>query len=514
MSLHTLLAHEVRSKGRGDDTMLIHMTPQEVGGLQALAMAHGGSLSINPDTGLPEAGFLKNILPTLVGAGLTFFSGGALSPMAAGLITGGIQTARTGDLGQGILAGLGAFGGGSLGAAANAAGSAATTAGTSMTDLAAQQAIDAGVPIATAPTAGLPSAATPSQMTGLSGSAGDFTSSLTPPAPTGLANLSTPTSFADKFSNFSTELGKQLPTTGDKVAATIGLTAPFMPPEPELEFAKPEDPYANYEGPYTPSDREVRYPSVLDSREFTYFNPSNPIPYAEGGETEDRSIKRPGADYNVNQGEFDYNFRPVEIDTSRRADSSTVPAAVGGKGRIGGKGAQNDIVGYSADGSPVYARNPNAPEPGLAGAMRRALGIASGDSFGNSGAPAGMSEKDRKKYGYDNAIDTSKMTYDPYTQQLVRRYAQGGLTAFAKGRFLEGPGDGTSDDIPAVIGNRQPARLADGEFVIDARTVSEIGNGSSKAGAKKLYAMMDRVHNERKKAKRGKDSNADKHLPA
>jgi hypothetical protein len=106
------------------------------------------------------------------------------------------------------------------------------------------------------------------------------------------------------------------------------------------------------------------------------------------------------------------------------------------------------------------------------------------------------------------------MEYDPETQSLVRRYAQGGLTAFAKGRFLEGPGDGTSDDIPAVIGNRQPARLADGEFVIDARTVSEIGNGSSKAGAKKLYAMMDRVHNERKKASRGKDSKADKHLPA
>lgn len=93
--------------------------------------------------------------------------------------------------------------------------------------------------------------------------------------------------------------------------------------------------------------------------------------------------------------------------------------------------------------------------------------------------------------------------------------AMGGLTALARGgRFLEGPGDGTSDSIPARIGGRQEARLADGEFVVDARTVSELGNGSSKAGAKKLYAMMDRVHAARRGAKRGKPSGADKYMPA
>jgi len=93
--------------------------------------------------------------------------------------------------------------------------------------------------------------------------------------------------------------------------------------------------------------------------------------------------------------------------------------------------------------------------------------------------------------------------------------AVGGLTALAGGRFLnQGLGDGTSDSYPAVIGNKQPARLADGEFVVDARTVSELGNGSSKAGAKKLYAMMDRVHKARKKAGRGQDSKAERYMPA
>ncbi|NBX51568.1 hypothetical protein EBT25_16965 [bacterium] len=86
------------------------------------------------------------------------------------------------------------------------------------------------------------------------------------------------------------------------------------------------------------------------------------------------------------------------------------------------------------------------------------------------------------------------------------------------GRLLKGPGDGVSDSIPAVIGKRQPARLADGEFVIPARIVSELGNGSTEAGARQLYAMMERVQKRRKKSI-GKDkvavnSKAHKDLPA
>ena len=86
------------------------------------------------------------------------------------------------------------------------------------------------------------------------------------------------------------------------------------------------------------------------------------------------------------------------------------------------------------------------------------------------------------------------------------------------GRLLKGPGDGVSDSIPAQIGDRQPARLADGEFVIPARIVSELGNGSTEAGARQLYAMMERIQKNRKKSVgKGKvavDSKAKKHLPA
>jgi hypothetical protein len=102
------------------------------------------------------------------------------------------------------------------------------------------------------------------------------------------------------------------------------------------------------------------------------------------------------------------------------------------------------------------------------------------------------------------------------------KFARGGLSDLGDysdgGRLLKGPGDGVSDSIPAVIGKRQPARLADGEFVIPARIVSELGNGSTEAGARKLYAMMERVQNTRKKSigkkKVAVNSKADKHLPA
>jgi hypothetical protein len=111
--------------------------------------------------------------------------------------------------------------------------------------------------------------------------------------------------------------------------------------------------------------------------------------------------------------------------------------------------------------------------------------------------------------------------------------ADGGLAAMARGgmaqqfnlgdysdggRLLRGPGDGVSDSIPASIGGKRPARLADGEFVVPARIVSELGNGSTEAGARKLYAMMDRIQ----KARRGtvgrgrvaKNSRSEKYLPA
>jgi hypothetical protein len=135
---------------------------------------------------------------------------------------------------------------------------------------------------------------------------------------------------------------------------------------------------------------------------------------------------------------------------------------------------------------------------------------------------------------FDSEYDVGGPNYTDEELALMAGMRKGGLAAIAAGaarggqfnlggysdggRLLRGPGDGVSDSIPATIGNRQPARLADGEFVIPARIVSEIGNGSTEAGARKLYAMMDRVQRARAKTtgkgKVAKNTRADKYLPA
>jgi len=141
MSL-AVLADHMASKGRGGDSMLIHMAPQEVAGLQALAMAHGGSLTINPDTGLPEALSLKKLLPAIIGFGITAMTG--IPAWQVGLGVGAVETARTGDLGRGISAGLGAYGGAGLGASFTAA-PVAEMAGSQIASQAVEQAALEGI---------------------------------------------------------------------------------------------------------------------------------------------------------------------------------------------------------------------------------------------------------------------------------------------------------------------------------------------------------------------------------
>jgi len=127
-----------------------------------------------------------------------------------------------------------------------------------------------------------------------------------------------------------------------------------------------------------------------------------------------------------------------------------------------------------------------------------------------------------------NRVFSQVMSQTPYAPPApkpgeVEKKAQGGIAGYSLGgyaaggnpRLLKGPGDGMSDNIPATIGDRQPARLADGEFVVPADVVSHLGNGSTDAGAKHLYAMMDKVRTARtgKKAQ-GKQIKPQKYMPA
>jgi hypothetical protein len=156
--------------------------------------------------------------------------------------------------------------------------------------------------------------------------------------------------------------------------------------------------------------------------------------------------------------------------------------------------------------------------------------------------PDVQAELDAGKANFGSKDDLAAAAWEHYQRYgkaggraYTKKAADGGLMAMAMarggmsqqfdlggysdgGRLLRGPGDGVSDSIPATIGNKRPARLADGEFVVPARIVSELGNGSTEAGARKLYAMMDRVQSARRhsigKGKVAKNSRADKYLPA
>lgn len=144
----------------------------------------------------------------------------------------------------------------------------------------------------------------------------------------------------------------------------------------------------------------------------------------------------------------------------------------------------------------------------------------------NTGFPMADITKGAYAVPFQQPISQSVVTgpqdtqIDPYTGQ--ERLAEGGIASLGGysdgGRLLRGPGDGVSDSIPATISGRQPARLADGEFVVPARIVSEIGNGSTDAGARELYKMMDRVQSARSKTmgkgKMAKNTNSAKYLPA
>jgi hypothetical protein len=131
---------------------------------------------------------------------------------------------------------------------------------------------------------------------------------------------------------------------------------------------------------------------------------------------------------------------------------------------------------------------------------------------------AGLANLNNARYAANmtGASPLSSMTLGDLPANAVAG-ARGGLADLGGysdgGRMLKGPGDGMSDNIPAIIGKKQPARLADGEFVVPADVVSHLGNGSTDAGAKRLYAMMDRARQARTgKKKQAPAVNADKIL--
>jgi len=501
-------AKRTQDAGRGPDSMLVHMAPQEVAGLQALAMAHGGSLTINPQTGLPEAGFLSSLLPTLVGAALTVGSQGAINPYMAAAIVGGGTTLATGSLKKGLFAGLGAFGGGNIGEGLSAAaGTELVTPATPMTSPVTQVTPNmVGAPQTITPEMLDPNVAGRFNLQPTEAFGKNFNLLGGPGAET--VNMS-----GQQFQAFPTETGETVlsPTAGGQsyYAQQPGTFKPLTPPPVENArdalLARGEPMQLGTYGGSTSFERAGKgLQNIFSGGEEgkaaraafgekagygSFSAAASPILNAEP-----ETVKKPVS-----------YIRPYDVNITNR---SAEMAPLYGPGST----SQREMLTYNFSPRPIYEaaggglmslRNGGTfdDEPGYDGyAVGGLTAFAEGKEVKKSkrlgGNPYYKFAHDRKDTSMEAALDAN--------------FAKGGSP-----RYLNGAGDGMSDDIPAVIDGRQPARLADGEFVIPADVVSHLGNGSSKAGAKKLYAMMDKIRKDRTgRTRQAPEIKATKYMPA
>ena len=189
---------------------------------------------------------------------------------------------------------------------------------------------------------------------------------------------------------------------------------------------------------------------------------------------------------------------------------------------------KSKLAGFDAQRFAPYM--PTQPDPYYSAqyAQGGIAALAQGGMGNNLNFPQGR--QDATQYATPTQLPASasvinadyEMATDPYSGSPLKMadggiagYSLGGYAAGGNPRLLKGPGDGMSDNIPATIGGKQPARLADGEFVVPADVVSHLGNGSTDAGAKHLYNMMDKVRKARTGSKKqGKQIKPAKFMPA
>jgi hypothetical protein len=609
------LAQGVASLGRNGESMLVHMQPREVAGLQALAMQGGGSLTINPETGLPEAGWFGDILgavaPIALGAmlgpgGMIGGAGGlfGMGALGAGLGTGLLGYALTGDVGKGLMAGLGGYGGANLGSSLKSFATpeiakVGTVDVTGALPLEAGQ--NAGIQLSKAPLGGgftmpAPQVAQAGAQ-GLQGTAYNAAKSAIPA--TGTIGQGAMNAIKDPVGFFK---------SGNGFQNALTLASPLMAIQPPAYKAPEDTSYQmKYEGPYTAQDRNLNLPTQADltqlaaqgSPEYNYFNKSNPLPgynkapgYAQGGLTRGGLADLNGRpDGTVAQNTLNEGYglgRLNNLASANAMEQAKMGFAEGGAIAFGVGGyvptvgapsygiAPTDLSQVAA--IPTTGAEANTPS-GLSGILGNAItdpmGRTTGASQGGMGGKGGQqnpivssiaggfpgkggSKADPKgpELTMQDYIAAATRTYDPNASmaaamdptgaerahfnninpQPIQKAMGGGLkdggfvvpadvvshlgngstdaglTALQKrhgAQPIKGAGDGMSDSIKTTIEGRQPARVADGEAYIPPEQVKRSG------GAKKFYAMMDKVRKERTGTKKqGKKINPNKYLMA
>jgi hypothetical protein len=472
------MAERVQDAGRNGDTVLAHITPEEAGILQLL----GGSGAINPKTGLQEFGFFKKIVPKPIyrlGSKIGKEIERGVESIAKDKILGPIAQIAAGyfggPIGAALYAGLAPEGSSfntkrALTAAALTAGAnyAANPAGNPLAPAYDYGNVFGGAPtdVSAAGTGG------PYDISDV-GSLGDLTSTEVYPV-------------------------NMAPSSVTETILPPGAAAPPPPPPPA--------PVASPSRIESLRIDEMAAQGVGDGA--TNINPALGGPPAEIA----TASSLPPSSY---QG-----MTPDQMTTARAAEST----ASGVKSLAGAAG--ETALGYGADALKYAVKNPIST---VFAGTQIAAGMEAKKELEQQKEEAERVLAAQEKHTQEEVafaqdvlrrypVEYRRLTAEDIKSQNLAGGGLAGLNAFRAGgspRFLKGGGDGMSDDIPAMIGKQQKAALSDGEFVVPADVVSHLGNGSSRAGAKKLYSMMDNIRQARTGKKRqAPEVKSDRYMPA
>jgi hypothetical protein len=529
-------AEQLRERGRGDDTILAHINPQEAGILKLL----GGSGTINPYTGLPEyKKWYRSITDPIKSVGKEIYRAGSsigkevergVESIAKDPILGPIAQIATafygGPIGSAIYAGLAPEGSsfdtkrairaGATTAAFNAMSAPDSNVFTprgSITDL-------FGSGMQQVPVEGFSSVAesAPSVLESIGGTM-DAAGSANIPGEIGSLEGAVASAAADPLANVQalTYDGSGIGAPMDQYASaripTTDVSAPSMPVTPER----------------LPTSSEQYFDNMM----------GQPAPYADVGEVPTFDYGRAASD--ISEASADPNAFQKGINTLKQGYSDVkqgisniIPEPVKDaydvvKDYLPDRQDIRDAAGITSLGTTVYGAYKTKQE---LDAQKAEAERVLADQANRTKEEIEFAQSVLRDYPYN---------YQRLTEEDIRRergmamggrinsyddepgmddgMMQGGIAALAKGglppRYLRGGGDGMSDSIRARIGGKQEARLADGEFVVPADVVSHLGNGSSNAGAKKLYAMMNRIRKSRTgKTRQAPEVNTRRLMPA
>lgn len=509
------IATALAKQGRNGDNTLVHVSHKELAGLDALAKRHfGRELPRNPHTGLKEASLFQDWFGRDVGTAL-----GIIAPIALGFIPGiGVPAAiaagatmgaanqglgkggtTEGALLGGVMGGLGGYGGAglaeSLAAASTAAPGALATSG-----------VEAGVsstPSSLA-SAGAPVAEGSSQ--GVGTVVGDtFVQNAANTAQTPLQQF--------------TQTGAQTLAGGSSPGVGSVVGNQFVPSANAVQNIATVDMLSGQttlpSGNVIPSQPLAQAPITAGQKMLSGLENITQSPQAFGSFVSDNAktigmagIGGLGAGSSMNPQEPAITTEP---DTSNPYKGEMYMDPATGQWR-------SRAVRAAAEGGEMFSDYDAADAQKDGGyAPGGYLNLASGGEAGLASIGKGVPSVEDPYADYPNYwLEARRLGPTRRQDGLAAGGGIGDLGGYSDGgRLLRGPGDGVSDNIPATIENKRPARLADGEFVIPARAVSELGNGSTEAGSKQLYKMLDRIAAKRKSGKGlAYEANPKKLLPA